>query len=497
LTGLTLSPSIASSTFYVRATDSNGGVIKGATVAVSASAGTVSGSPENTDAAGQTATGFTTTQSAGTATITATITTGSTSITSSIVATTTAFGTVTALASGFTVSNANGSGLRVGTTRDTWTAALNTTSFTVSLSGLSASRSVKLVQGGSATGVKVNGVANGTIYPTADASGVVTVTGSLTSATDGQTWTLAADGANDGTDTTLTITFKTAAGAITTVPAASSLNVATLSSTNPITASVADQFGNVVTGGSVRITNTSVPAGATAATAATVPTGTTGAATVNAVIGSVAGSYVFSVQAFDANGATVGSASSITYQATATGLSGSLTLTDNDSTALTLTTDNLGSRTIIRPGTTGDAGTLSAAGAANTDNYTEITVATTVPSGLSFSATATNGIRLFTTNRASATLSIGASTVTGTAGTTTIYAVPTLAGPGTITVTSGGRTVVYTLTGLISTTPKASIVTLTAGTNANGKANYTVKTTDAFGNAVTADVNITMSGNVT
>jgi hypothetical protein len=48
------------------------------------------------------------------------------------------------------------------------------------------------------------------------------------------------------------------------------LNVSTLSTSNAIAASVADQFGNVVTGGSVRITNTSVPAGAIAATTTTV-----------------------------------------------------------------------------------------------------------------------------------------------------------------------------------------------------------------------------------
>ena len=79
-------------------------------------------------------------------------------------------------------------------------------------------------------------------------------------------------------------------------------------------------------------------------------------------------------------------------------------------------------------------------------------------------------------------------------GTTTIYAIPTKVGAGVITVTSGGLTATYTLTGTLSAPAKAQLVTLTAGTNAKGKAAYTVTTTDIFGNVVAADVNISMSG---
>jgi hypothetical protein len=65
LSGLTLSPSIASPSFYVKAVDANGGLIKGATVALTASAGTVDAASRNTDGTGYTA-AWTTTQTDGT-----------------------------------------------------------------------------------------------------------------------------------------------------------------------------------------------------------------------------------------------------------------------------------------------------------------------------------------------------------------------------------------------------------------------------------------------
>jgi hypothetical protein len=490
LSALTLSPSIASPSFYVKAVDANGGLIKGATVALTASAGTVDAASRNTDGTGYTAAWTTTQTVAGAATLTARITTGATSISSTLTTTTTAFGATVGTNAGWSVKNNNGSGVKAGTA-PAWTAAPNVTSFAVTISGLDASKAAKITVGGDASTAapKVNGV-TGSIYPVADASGVITVT--LTAAgTNNQTATLALDANNAGGDeTTLTITYTTAAGAITTSPANSSLNMATPSSTNAISASVADQYGNSLTGGSVTITNTTVPAGVTAATATTVLTGAGNTATVNAVIGATLGQYVFSIQAKDANGTTVGSASTVTYQVTTTGIAGSLTLADSDSDTGTLTSDNKSTRAVVVA-----PASLTNALAANTDNTVDITVTTATPAALAFSATATNGIRLFTTDPKNAVIGAGKSTVTGTAGTTRIYAVPTLVGAGTITVTSGGLTQVFTLTGALAAAPKAQLVTLTAGTNANGKAAYTVKTTDIFGNVVAANVNITMSGN--
>jgi hypothetical protein len=491
LSSLTLSPSIASSNFYVKAVDANGGLIKGATVALTASAGTVDAASRNTDGTGYTAAWTTTQTVAGAATLTAKIVTGATSISSTLTTTTTAFGATAGTSAGWSVKNNNGSGVKAGTA-PAWTSAPNVTSFAVTISGLDASKAAKITVGGTAStsAPKVSGV-TGSIYPVADAAGSIAVTVTAAGA-DTETVTLALDADNSGAaETTLTITYTTAAGAITTSPAASSLNMATPSSTNAISASVADQYGNILTGGSVTITNTTVPAGVTAATASTVLTGAGNTATVNAVIGATLGQYVFSIQAKDANGSNVGSASTVTYQVTATGIAGSLTLADNDTIATGVTqSDNISTRAIdIAPSA------LSATGGGSTSNIVSITVTTATPAALTFSATATNGIRLFTTDPGSAAIAAGKSTVTGTAGTTTIYAVPTLVGAGTITVTSGGLTQVFTLTGKLDAAAKAQLVTLTAGTNANGKAAYTVKTTDIYGNVVAAEVNITMSGN--
>jgi hypothetical protein len=493
ITSITAGVGVASSNFYALVKTSAGVPVKGATVAFtkSTSSSTLAQTSLNTTGAGVTAgTANTLTPVAGANTVTGTVTTGATSITGTLTVTATAYGATAGTAASWAVANNNGSGVKAGTA-PAWTAAPNVTSFAVTISGLDASKAAKLTVGGTASSSapKVAGV-TGSIYPVADANGVITVT--LTAAgSNSETATLALDAANDGTaDTTLTITYTTAAGAITTSPAASSLNMATPSSTNAITASVADQYGNILTGGSVTITNTTVPAGVTAATAVTVLTGAGNTATVNAVVGATLGQYVFSIQAKDANGSNVGSASTVTYQVTTTGIAGSLTLADSDSDALTLTSDNKSTRAVVVA-----PASLTNGLAANTDNTVDITVTTATPAALAFSATATNGIRLFTTDPKNAVIGAGKSTVTGTAGTTRIYAVPTLVGAGTITVTSGGLTQVFTLTGALAATPKAQLVTLTAGTNANGKASYTVKTTDVFGNAVAADVNVAISGN--
>jgi len=287
----------------------------------------------------------------------------------------------------------------------------------------------------------------------------------------------------------LTITFSDTAATLVTVPASASLNMSTPSQTKPVTATLTDQYGNAITGGSFTLTNTVVPAGATAATAVNVNADAAGKATLNAVLGSTLGTYTFSLQAYSANAATAGSASTISWSVTATGIAGTLTLTDNDTvTATELTSDNKGSRTIVVP----SANVVVAGGL--TDSAVALTVTSATPAGLGFTATATNGIRLFTTTPNGATITPGKSEVTGTAGSSAnLWAVPTKVGAGTITVVAGGLTTVYTLTGTAAAagTIKAAFVTVTA-TSTPGQ--YTVKATDGFGNGLVSDVAISLTG---
>jgi len=172
-----------------------------------------------------------------------------------------------------------------------------------------------------------------------------------------------------------------------------------------------------------------------------------------------------------------------------------LTLTDNDTVTTTATTtDDKGSRTVIVPLSAATVTVNVAVGAATTDSATAIIVTTATPAGLSFTATATNGIRLFTTTPNGAALAAGKSEVTGTAGSSiNLWAVPTKVGAGTITVVSGGLTKVYTLTGTAAAagTVKSAIVTLTPTANAG---QYTVKASDALGNGVVNDVTISLAG---
>jgi hypothetical protein len=155
-----------------------------------------------------------------------------------------------------------------------------------------------------------------------------------------------------------------------------------------------------------------------------------------------------------------------------------------------LTTDDKGSRTIVINRSNISLG----AGLANT--ATAITVTTATPTGLAFTATATNGIRLFTSAAFDgAAITPGLSTVTGTAGSSAnLWAVPTKTGAGTITVVAGGLTKVYTLTGVADTAAnmKSAIITLTPSTTNAGQ--YTVKASDAFGNGVVNDVTISLAG---
>ncbi len=492
ITSITGTANVATAGFYVKALDANGGAIKTATVAFTVNTGAVTTAGINTDSSGLTSINTATPAAAGTLTVTATIATGAASITKTLSVVTATASAIAATDNGWSVTKNNGTGVVVTSTApvtNAWDVALNVTSLTAKLSGVTANSAVKLTVGGTATTPKVNAV-TGDIYPTADAAGAVSVTLSVgAGSTAGQTITLAADTGNfGGADTTLTITFRAVAAQIETAPLTTSLNMATPSTTKAITATVTDQFANPITGGSVTITNTVVPSGVTAATAVTVGTSAAGTATVSAVLGSVLGTYTFTVQAKDADGANAGTASSISYYVSTTGIAASLALTDDDTIVTTeLTDDNKSTRAIvIAPANT------TALGGGLTDNIVSITVTTATPAALGYSATATNGIRLFTSTPGAAALTAGKSSVVGVAGTTTLYAIPTKVGAGTITVTSGGLTQVFTLTGaLAASVDKAAIVTLTSSTTIG---QYTVKVTDIFGNGVVSDVSISLSG---
>jgi hypothetical protein len=365
----------------------------------------------------------------------------------------------------------------------------------VVVGGLDAAKAATVTLNGSGgagtTTPKINGVAAGTdVFPVASAAGEITL--SLTVAAAAATGTLVvtvdADGGGSGSAVTvLTITFNDATNTITTDPKSGTLNMSTPSATKAITASGTDQFKNPITGGSFKLTNTVVPAGATAATAVTVQQSATGTATLNAVLGATLGTYTFTVELISVN-AQVLATSTINYSVTTTGIAGTLTVTDNDdATTGVTTTDDKGSRAIVVPSAS------LVVGGALANNVSVLTITSATPSGLAWTATATNGIRLFT-SAPSGTITVGAATATGTAGSSAnLWAIPTKASAGTITIVSGGLTKVYTLTGTATAagTIKAAFVTLTATAIAG---QYIVKVTDAFGNGLVSDVAVSLAG---
>ena len=486
--------------YVITVKDAAGALVKGATPVATATSGTVSAAVAETIGAGTDSTfQFTPSATAGTSTVTFTLATGATSMSTSVAITATGYGsTVATTASVTSVVKSDGSGVvRTSTlpATNTWSAARNVSGLVVTVGGLDASKVAKFTVGGNATGPKINAT-TGSIYPVASAAGVVTFNLSITSATNGQNITVGIDANGAGGDeVTLTISFDDTAATLTTAPVSGTLNMSTPSQTKPVAATLADQFGNAITGGSFTLTNTVVPAGATAATAVTANADAAGKATLNAVLGATLGTYTFELKAFSANATQAGSTSTISWSVTTTGIAGSLTLTDNDNVTTTATTtDDKGSRTVVVPLSAAGVTVSVAVGAATTDSATAIIVTSATPSGLAFTATATNGIRLFTTTPNGAALAAGKSEVTGTAGSSiNLWAVPTKVGAGTITVVSGGLTKVYTLTGTAAAaaTVKSAIITLTPTANAG---QYTVKASDALGNGVVNDVAISLAG---
>ena len=487
--------------YVITVKDAAGALVKGATPVATASTGTVSVAVGTTANAGTDSTfRFTAPATAGTSTVTFSLSTGSTSMSTSVAFVTTAFGATAAIAATAvkSVVKGDGSGLVMTSTSPTtnaWSASRNVSSITATIGGLDGSKAAKISIGGTnnASNTRTINAVAGPIYPVANAAGEITLKlGVDATPNNNDTITVLVDADNNaGNVTVLTITFADAANALTTSPKASSLNMSTPSATKAISATVADQYGNPVTGGSFRLTNTVVPAGATAAAVVNVNADATGKATLNAVLGATLGTYTFTVEALSANASAIGSTSTINYSVTTTGIAGSLTLTDNDTVTTTeLTSDNKGSRTVVISAN-GVVSANVAVGGALTDSATAITVTSATPSALAFTATATNGIRLFTTSPNGSAIALGAASVDGTAGSSAnLWAVPTKVGAGTITVVSGGITVVYTLTGTISASAKTAFVTLTGGSLGQ----YTVKATDLFGNGVVSDVAISLSG---
>jgi len=331
-----------------------------------------------------------------------------------------------------------------------------------------------------------------TVYVTADATGAISfsvdVSGSTVANADAVVLTLGSPIVAAGnTYAKLTLTYETAALAFTTTPATSGLAVAKIGDAVSTTVKAVDQYKNGYANYVVSANLAGTATGATTATTGTTVTARTaldGTATLSvpAPSATFAGNATLTTTLTTPSGGSSGAgASTVTVTYSATGLAGTLVLGDSDTTT---TDDNKSTRTVVIA-----PAALTANEAANTDNLVAITVTTTAPASLTYSAVATNGIRLFTADLTA--LTAGLSTVTGTAGSTTIYAVPTKVGDGTITVTAGGLSKVFTLTGILNTAPKGQLITLTAGSTIGA---YVVTVTDIFGNGVAANVDLTLSG---
>jgi len=336
------------------------------------------------------------------------------------------------------------------------------------------------------------GVTDATVYVVANAAGVISfsvdVSGATVANADVIKLTLGSPIAAAGnTYAVLSLTYETAALAFTTTPAHSGLAVAKIGDPVSVAIKAVDQYGNGYANYVVSANLAGTATGATTATTGTsvsARTALNGTATLSvpAPSATFAGNATLTTKLTTPSGGSSGASdSTVTVTYSTTGLAGTLVLADSDTTT---TDDNKSTRTVVIA-----PAALTANEAANTDNLVAITVTTTAPASLTYSAVATNGIRLFTADLTA--LTAGASTVTGTAGTTTIYAVPTKIGDGTITVTAGGLSKVFTLTGILNTAPKGQLITVTAQATAGA---FTVKVTDIFGNPVAATVDLSLAG---
>jgi hypothetical protein len=385
-----------------------------------------------------------------------------------------------------------------------YTVSVNQTTVTFNVTGLTPNTAVTYTVGSSTSNtVSVNGATTAVDISTAasftsvsTATGTLAVTAKATTPAT-QTITLDLNGATADVTGQVNADFTYATGAFTatvTTPAATPLF--RTSSAITYTGKVADQFGNPLAGATVTATGTPTPATTPSTITASAVTAADGTYTVT--LPAVAATTTSLSTVVSATGtASVSSAAANVAYFTATGIAATLVLTDTDSGTGTSTTDNKSSRTIplgkaiANPNeVAGDMNNLIDTDAATTDNVVSITPQTTTPGSVGYSVTATNGIRLFTSDQNGALGLANTSAITGTGG-TAFFAIPTKAGAGVITVVSGGLTQTFTLTGLVAAAPRANLVTLTAGTIAGS---YTVTATDAFGNGVAADVAISVSG---
>ncbi len=516
-TSITGTPAVATSNFYGQLKDSVGAVVVGATLTASLTTLTDAAlvTTAVTQADGTTTARNFTPAAGGTGSYNLSVSTGATAITASLPATVTAYGATVATNAGIAVTAGNGNGIKTVTAGTTYTPSISTTSFNIVISGVDAGKTVKLDVSGSTAGLaaKVAGV-TGVGYAVADSTGKVTTTATTTAPAAGNALIIAVDanGAG-GADATVTLTYATAAGALTTTPATSTTSFVAVSSSQTINAVVADQFSNPVTGGTVTIVNNSVPAGVTAMTTAQKNVDSAGKADLTATIGATAGTYQFTITARDANGNTIGTASVVTYTATSDGAPGSVTLTAGGSEAA------LGSYDVwVSPDGT-PASNAAATAYASTATAAQIVTATggwvvmtvsvknaagTGVDNVTVSAKGSDGVYISNAvtqaagNIADATkLSTLADTsgVTAGGGTATFQVVATKVGTNTVTFTVGSKTAVATFkakTGIAATSiaRKVTLNTTAAKLSGNAITQVTATVVDAWGNPA-ASVSLT------
>ncbi len=537
VTTLSSVPAVAAVDTYVKVVDNTGAMVKGVTVGLAFSG--LTGTIRNTGDAADITTvtsgqdGFSTASfrpkaaagQAGTGTTTASISAGVSTLTAALPMTVTAYGATAPVNAGVTITANNGNGITAGATANLATSSLTVTSFTVKVTGIDANKVLKVTAGGTATTPKVNSTAAGTaVYPVADAAGSVTLAATVGGATNGQTLTLALDAAGDGTDITVTITFATAAAALTTAPATATTSFVAVSSVQDITATVADQFKNAVTGGAVLLTNTSVPAGITAQTAGSVNLDAAGKAVLKATIGATAGNYVFTIQAKDANGGNVGTASTVTFAATTDGAPGSVTLTAGGTEAglgtyrTWISTNGIVAQSATTgtqtQNTTADAiaSTDTAAQAlAKVGDYVVMTVSVKNAAGTGidnvkvavkgsagvYIANSTTGAPTAGTTALSAMADTDGTTTGG--GVATFYVVATKVGSNSVTFTVGSKTAVATFaaeTGLLiqSIARDVKLSSSSVAVTGNAITQVTATVTDAWGNPVPG---VALTGTIT
>jgi hypothetical protein len=212
-----------------------------------------------------------------------------------------------------------------------YSSSLGNTSFTATITGLTASTAYAVAVSGSATA----SIPAATVL--ANASGVGTVVVTVSSAVTTNTVILTATGPVGGTAKTATITYSTPAAVFTsanTSPAGGSGVTFTAGSTaKTITATITDQYGQAIAGSYAIASYTSVPSGVTAPTITSGSTNASGVATLSTTLPSTAGTYTITVTAKTSAGVTIGSTSAINYIVTASGGPGALAISSGVNTS--------------------------------------------------------------------------------------------------------------------------------------------------------------------